>query len=778
MALAPVDREDEPVPTAPTDAAPAGAVELEDFGAANEHLPPNHQRALHELVTELLDQDAQDRRDYFKRIKKLHRFFRGEQYVYWHPKYEDWIPPTIEQYQAANQPFRFVTNIVRPFTLTLMAALSQSIPKIKFWPQSPQQEDDVATAEAAFAIAEHIQRANRMERLVIDESFHLCLDGMVGGYVRWVVDADRFGTTTKPVIENVPTEQPGGYQCPGCELIMPAPGVCTACQYPVGPEHAAPPIVTEVPTETGQEEIPNGQVVIDMIGALNMRIPLTARDQRDYAYLDYVSEIAGAKVKAVHPHVADKIGKGDGLGTMYEKNERQDRLSLASGRRGGVTSGTDTTESLVTYHRIWLRPWTFAMIKDLAIRKDFEQRFAKGCRVIFADDLYCEARESSMDDHWRVNHAIAGDGQARDGLLYDLISIQERFNTLKNLQMETWQHGIPTLFMDRDVVNVKAWEAAGSRPGAGIGVRGRAGVALSNAFHETEPAKVSRDAIEEGRILATEDAQFSTGGFAALFGGGALNTETASGYAMQRDQAMGRLGMVFRAQREFHAELITLGVEEQKRHMDPGSPMEVALLGPAGQFDTKSVRLDDLRGRYRAYPEADEGFPESFSQKKQSLMEMIAAKSPVIDGSLGSPNVQRALWRTMGITDFETPGEAARKRQYREIQALLQAAPPPPGLPTPGPIDPMTGVQGPPMPPPPMSSIPVDVEFDDHAVHFATIREWMETPAAETERAKNPAGWENVRQHGLEHKAVLDQQMAQQLAQQAAAAAPQAPPPQ
>lgn len=763
----PIDRDTGPeeIPTEGTIAPTSGMVEV-DYGAANEKLPLDHQKALHTLVTELMDADAQARRDFFKRVKKMHQFWRGEQYVYWNALRNDWVPPTIEEYQAANQPFRFVTNIVRPYGLTLIAALSQSVPKIKFWPQSPQQEDDVATADAASAISEHIQRANRMEKLVIDESFHLCLDGMVAGYVRWVVDADRFGTTTKPIIEPVPTEQPGGFQCPGCELVLDQPGECAQCGYPVGPEMELPPVVTEVPTETGQEEIPNGQVVIDMVGALNLKLPLTARDQRDYGYLAYVSEIASAKVIAVHPHVEEKIGKGDGLGAMYDEQERRERISLASGRRGG---GAEPNESLVTYHRIWLRPWTYQMIKDKKIRESLKTLFPTGCRVIFSDDVYCEATESSMDDHWRVNHVTSGDGQARDGLLWDLLSVQERYNTLKNLQMETYQHGIPTLFMDRDVVNVKAWANSGSRPGSGVGVRGRAGTPLSNAFHETTPAQVSRQAIDEERTLMSDVAQFLTGAFPALFGGGAINTETASGYAMQRDQAMGRLGMVFRQQREFHAELLTIGVEEQKRHMNAGDPMEVALLGPAGVFDSKSVRLDDLRGRYRAYPEADENFPESFSQRKQAVVELLQAKSPVIDTALGSPNALRNIWRLVGIRDFESPGEAARKRQYREIQLCLIGAP----MPMEPTIDPMTGMLVPSMP---QSSVPVDDEFDDHETHFATVREWMETPAAEAEKASNPEGWENVRLHGLAHRAVLEQRMQEQMMAEAAANAPPGPP--
>jgi hypothetical protein len=309
--------------------------------------------------------------------------------------------------------------------------------------------------------------------------------------------------------------------------------------------------------------------------------------------------------------------------------------------------------------------------------------------------------------------------------------------------------------MDRDVVNVKAWRDSGSRPGSGIGVRGRAGVPLGNAFHETTPAQVSRQAIDEERNLMSEVAQFLTGAFPALFGGGAINTETASGYAMQRDQAMGRLGMVFRGQREFHAELITIAVEEMKRNMRANDPVRVALMGPEGQLDAKMISLENLRGHYHAYPESDENFPESFSQKKQALVQLLDSNSPLVAPAYASPNAMRSIWRAMGIKDFKLPGEEARQRQYRENQELLK------GVPVPGPMmpDPFTGV---PVPGPMTSSVPVDDEFDDHAVHYATIKEWIDSAAGDAQKIVNPAGYENVRLHGMAHAAVMQRKLVEQ----------------
>jgi hypothetical protein len=42
--------------------------------------------------------------------------------------------------------------------------------------------------------------------------------------------------------------------------------------------------------------------------------------------------------------------------------------------------------------------------------------------------VYCESRNENMDDHWRVLHALPGDGSSgRPALGDSLISVQERF---------------------------------------------------------------------------------------------------------------------------------------------------------------------------------------------------------------------------------------------------------------------------------------------------------------------------------------------------------------
>jgi hypothetical protein len=130
---------------------------------------------------------------------------------------------------------------------------------------------------------------------------------------------------------------------------------------------------------------------------------------------------------------------------------------LAQSQGGPLTEGGDTNINLITFQRTWLRPWAFFALDDKALRDELLEMFPDGAYVAFAGETYCESRSENMDDHWRVLHALPGDGSSGRPALGDaLISVQERFNTLSNLQMETYEYGIPPIYADSEVLDFDA----------------------------------------------------------------------------------------------------------------------------------------------------------------------------------------------------------------------------------------------------------------------------------------------------------------------------------
>src|SRR5580704_6614755 len=137
-----------------SDSAPgAGA-----FGVNNEQLPEKLQEALRRLVYQFSTESESTRRQEVRRIKQAHQFWRGLQYLWWNERDQNWHLP-FEQKLADGSSiedlprYEFVTNIYQAFGLSLVAVLSQDVPRVRFFLSSAQAEEDVAAAKAATEVA-------------------------------------------------------------------------------------------------------------------------------------------------------------------------------------------------------------------------------------------------------------------------------------------------------------------------------------------------------------------------------------------------------------------------------------------------------------------------------------------------------------------------------------------------------------------------------------------------------------------------------------------------
>jgi hypothetical protein len=168
------------------------------YGPNNEQLPKKLEGALRRLVYQFSFESEGTRRQEVRRIKQAHQFWRGLQYLWWNERDQNWHLP-FEQKLSDNSTledlprYEFVTNIYQAFGLSLVALLSQDVPRVRFFPSSAQAEQDVAAAKAATEVAQLVERNNRIGILIVEEAFNLWTDGKVGAYVRFVVDGQRSG---------------------------------------------------------------------------------------------------------------------------------------------------------------------------------------------------------------------------------------------------------------------------------------------------------------------------------------------------------------------------------------------------------------------------------------------------------------------------------------------------------------------------------------------------------------------------------------------------------
>lgn len=305
---------------------PASAVSSRSFGANNEQLPERLQNALRGLVLELSTESDSSRRAEVRRIKQAHQFWRGMQYLWWSERDQNWHLPFEQKFAAESSledmpRYEFVTNIYQAFGLSIIAVLSQDIPRVRFFPQSAETDADVSTAKAASEIARLIEQNNRVGNLLVEEAFHLWTGGKVGAYVRYVVDGQRFGFHPETELDTRQVKIPAAWICPNCgsdtcergpvpansaepgdghlaaagsasrqpDTNRPAgrelQGNCAACGAVLTEENYVPEEVVTVPAGVRTVRAANGQEVITIVGALELKTPPWANEMHEYPFL-------------------------------------------------------------------------------------------------------------------------------------------------------------------------------------------------------------------------------------------------------------------------------------------------------------------------------------------------------------------------------------------------------------------------------------------------------------------------------------------------------------
>src|SRR6266852_153569 len=369
--------------------------------------------------------------------------------------------------------YQFVTNFYQGFGLSFVAVLSQDVPSVRFYPQSAQSLVDIAAARAASDVSELVERNNHVEELLTAIGYFLWTDGKLGAYVRYVADGQRFGFREEEVVEAVEvplgedvwvcpqcgketaatgkevtsgewrvTSEKSGSLHPGGQRYTPASGrddsysdaentddrdavggntdhgardtengfTCPACGAELGEKDYQKAERVMVPRVVETRRVANGQEVISIVGGLELNTPVWANEMHEFPYLQWQAEVHRAKLKAAYPWAADKIETTSAQGAE-DVYARVSRLSVEQGLPS-IHPG-DALMNLVTFDRTWLRPWALYAVEDEGVRNELLELFPDGCYVAFAGDAYCEARSESMDDHWRVLHALPGDGQNR-----------------------------------------------------------------------------------------------------------------------------------------------------------------------------------------------------------------------------------------------------------------------------------------------------------------------------------------------------------------------------
>ena len=718
-------------------------------------------------------------------------------------------------------------NLYQATGLYIIAVLGGGPPTVRFYPANADNALDVATAKAANTITELFYRTNDIDSLIAREAYYLYNDGVFYAYVRHRTDAQRFGTHEEDVIEPRPVQlSEDSLGCASCGISTPMSHVTAQLaggpgqppppatplpqapplnggmaggpsSTPVSFDQAPPPMnplanalgpipapvagpncqgcgaqldamsftpgqSTMVPQKTGTRTVANGAELMDIFGRLEVRRPPFAKDLQSAQWLQLKTDVDVSELRYEYPKLFEEINpnaSNDGV-------EAEARLARISVQGGGWQSPSgyaqDDGEQTAVYTRTWLRPSNFYRVTDEDRRNKLLKFFPDGAYVAFSGNTFLRSRNESMDKYWVECFAYPGDGGVRPGIGDVLLDVQDALNDLMDSELQNARMCVPQVFCDNRAVDRKAWMQARQRGGNTFPVARQGNEPISDYFWQSTPAANNTGAQSLRQEIFGPIAQYLSATLPGMTGQSDPNLKTARAYAQAKEQAMGRIGIVWRAIKQAHVEIVTKAVRLyiDFRTMDVTLPQ----MTPQG-FANEDIKLDDLHGQVVAYPESDEAYPTSASDKRQAYEQLLQNPDPNVHGIATELDNLEYAKGIMGWGNLVMPGEKSRAKQMAEIELLLRAGPqqqpaePPPGQapsgPPPAGAPPAaSGPPGAPPPPPPMktvSSVPIFKKTDEHQIEFKTCQSWLHSEAGRQAQQTNPKGFANVVAHAEEH---------------------------
>jgi len=726
---------------APVDALEGLAGQQE--GQVSEHL----QKAIRELALQYENQCDVSRREYVRRCLKLHEFFRGNQYLWWDPRIGAYRAPTqtgglmagAGQQTVQNS---YTINVFQGFLMANLAILSANHPTQRFSPMDASSAQDVEVAKKADEYIKIFERRSKVSDRLQEQIYLLWCDGTIGSYIHNEVNGDKYGYTEEPIYETV-TETVGyeTYQCLACGNAAGENmgGMCPMCQAPYTDASIIPAPEITRQKQVGVKRIPRSKVVWDVVGGLELKLPPMAKDQSEFPFLIRSREVNKALVRAAYPDLADKINGSDSSTGSAGSLERRARRQLSQGVTTEQRAVISNTGEDVTFKEIWFRPWAFFQLDDKELRAELLEKYPDGVYVAFADETFLEARPERLDDHWRICHALPGRGQVREPIGGALVQIQEIVNDLYNIVRDVVEFTLPATFVDNEVLDVDKWSRSNVMAGASYSVRAKPGRSVADAFFQTQAGQLPQYTTTLMQELRTDVPQFILGTFPAAFGGGTPGNPTAAGQAIERDAAMGRLGLFWRTIKEHYADVAPLIVQTFATNgLEPEVMTETT---EGGSFINLAVDPDDFKkGNLQAYCEVIEDYPTTWPQRQGMLTSLMG--NPMFQGGLAKLKNLAEVKQTLGVT-IEMPGEKAYSNAWKTIERLISEQPVPQ-------TDEMTGQQmG-------MTASVQPGPLDDFQSVLEACKDFDQTARAQMLRDEKSPGYDNF----LLYAAELMKQMA------------------
>lgn len=734
-------------------------------------LPPPQElkEELQKALKALYDQfDVEDKDAYWRIAREaqlLEFYWRGIQDVIWDPISRDWmsaegiLQTSRSKDEVDSSIIEKNVNVYRANGESFVAALSSGLPFVRFTPNDADDSADITTAKAYSVLSELIQRHNKSVELFLHALYITWNGHFVAAYNYHGSDAS-FGTRETPVYalrsqiqrsricpscgENLETVQPmnemgtppspemegmapemeegpppGGPTLQQGPAVSPIPQTqCPSCGEMVEPidyeEEVEVPYIERYDTEFKTREI------VEVYGPRQVRVPMYAKTLAACPYLVLASEHHVSQMLELFPGSKDKIAPPSPKTGDYVRMTRTNVYQ------------TTTNSNVSTLQRIWFRPWAFNYLRDDAVSDQLKKAFPNGCLAYFVDDVFVDAVEESMDEHW----TFVGDPLSEyiigmpKGL--PMKPIQDIVNDIENLGLETILHGIPETYADTGVLNFEKYADIESAPGQMIPATAKEGQTLSAGFHTIKATTLGRE-IGEYRAQQDTNAQFVTGILPSIYGGplGPGQSRTLGVYQKSQSQALQRLSITWKMISEWWSQVMLKSCNSFRKHMKEDEHFAKKV---GNTYMNLWVRRAELTGEVGSCePESSEQFPVSWEQIRGMILELFQLKDPNINATFFDPQNVGYISRVLGFRDLKLPGDDDREKQLEEISDILKGQP-----------------------------IPTEPGVDNDQIHVATCTYYLNSEQGRNLKKVSPDLYGLILQHLGQHQMYLQQQMMQQ----------------
>ena len=637
--------------------------------------------------------------------------------------------------------YQYNDNVYQMLGLAFIAALSPDVPKCRFQPVDAEDEEDILIAQKASTIQADNERRNGIKALQKLELLYLWCTGSYFRYTRNIVDKNRAGVTRTPIIEMQDQMViPNRYVCSNCSGILPEDESspfsltqrCPDCKQPLSQEDFYEGYSMPTPTKTGEVETANSMTAMDIFNGLNVDADPDAQEIYLSAILDLEGETDIAAVRSAFPAMYGQIqqneqGSDGGTSDDTAKLARQ-RVTSPSG-----ANGLSMTQNKGTYSRCWIQPWAYAVLEDQAMVQKLNEAFPDGVKLVQFGDMFLQAIPEAMTEHWTWCPTVKGFGLYPFAVGDAALDIQVRINDCANTvhaYMDRLAFG--TVFFDADKIDWQKITSNPLNPGSGTPVNRTndegAETSLKELIYQPE-FHIDSKIFEYGPQLI-QLAQVIAGVQPQSFGGSDPNVKTMGGQEQALKTALGRMKLFWDQIREEHASAAECSVRCTVNNMDDRLKVTI---GADTDSDYEQVTLlkNELTGDFLAYAESDEGFPSSYQEIQQRIMELMGmvAKNPFLGAVLEDPDTQKVVARYLLPDGIKLPGDRERARLKMVIKQLAKGAP----------------RQGPPGPdgkPVLVPSIPLNEKFDEPDMALTLAKQWLQENWQQEETNAN--GFANV----------------------------------